>query len=181
MNASLDDTFKVLNFTLLQQIESVTVSSKCGPKLWVVKSTACGPHVSSGLYWKCGGFLNSRCHLGFQDSWSEKSHPWEILSQCWAGLWKCTAFLGMPGDCLGLLSIEQWETLRATLHTLFHLPLFAPTWLDEPDFSLPLHHFILILPLLLLCAPSNNKLIKLHALPWLNVPQHPLLLSWSSI
>lgn len=65
MNASLDDTFKVLNFTLPQQIESVTVSSKCGPKLWVVESAACGPHVSSGLYWKRGGFLNSRCHLGF--------------------------------------------------------------------------------------------------------------------
>lgn len=44
--------FKVLNFTLPQQIESVTVSSKCGLKLWVAESTACGPHVSSRLYWK---------------------------------------------------------------------------------------------------------------------------------
>lgn len=107
MNASLDDTFKVLNFTLPQQIESVTVSTKCGPKLWVVESTAWGPHVSCGLYWKHGGFLNSRCHLGFQDSWPEKSHPWEILSQYWAGPWKRTAFLDMPGGCLGLLSIEH--------------------------------------------------------------------------
>lgn len=115
MNASSDDTLKVLNFTLLQQIESVTVSSKCGPKLWVVESTACGPHVSSRLYWKHGSFLNSRCHLGFQDSWPEKSHPWEIQSQCWAGLGSGTASLGMPGGCLGLLSIEHSETLRATL------------------------------------------------------------------
>lgn len=52
MTASLEDAFRVLNFILPQQIESVTVSSKCGPKLWVAESVACGAHVSSRLYWK---------------------------------------------------------------------------------------------------------------------------------
>lgn len=180
MHASLDDTFKVLNFTLPQQIESVTISSKCGPKLWVVESTACGPHVSSRLHWKYGGFLNSRCHLGFQDSWPEKSHAWEILRQSWAGLWECIAFLGIPSAvwiCFQL-STEELTGQPCTHFPISHSSL-QPVCLDQPGFSPCLPHYIWIIPLLscvfhLLMTSSGP-----HP-PCLADLQQPLLLSWTS-